>query len=416
MLMRRKPTAFYSRVPSRKARITQTGPEVSEQEAGILDGSAEALWNRIVKLYDTGVQPGMQLVVMRHGHKVINRAIGYARGNAPGEDRSNAAPMLLDTPNNVFSASKAVTAMLVHKLDELGALHIDDAVADYVPGFERHGKGNITIRQVLTHRSGLARLPADAFDLDLLSDPQAIRDLIIDAIPSSEIGGAPAYHALSGGFILGEVMRGASGRDPRDLLDEYIKKPLNLQWMDYGVSQDDVDKVALNACTGVMPKLIGLHMKRVLGLDYADAVDLSNDPRFLTALVPAGNLITTANDIARFYQCLLNGGELDGVSVFEQKTVRRAITPDGAGAGLDRTIGLPLRYSPGFMVGHRGVGLYGLNQHRSFGHLGLSSTITSAQPQTDTVISWITTGKPILGRHLPQMLGVLNGFNKIGRA
>lgn len=416
MLMRRKPTAFYSRVPSRKARVTQTGPEVSEQDAGILSGSVDALWRRIEKLYDTGVQPGMQLVVLRHGHRVINRAIGYARGNAPGEDRSNAAPMLLDTPNNVFSAAKAVTAMLVHKLDELGALHIDDAVADYVPGFERHGKGNITIRQVLTHRSGLARLPAEAFDLDLLADEQAIRDLIVDAIPSSEVGGAPSYHALSGGFILGEVMRGASGKDPRELLADYIKRPLGLEWMDYGVSEDDVHRVALNACTGVMPKLIGMHMKRILGLDYADAVDLSNDPRFLSALVPAGNLITTANDIARLYQCLLNGGELDGVRVFEQKTVRRAITPDGTGAGLDRTIGLPLRYSPGFMVGHRGVGLYGLNQHRTFGHLGLSSTITCAQPQTDTVIAWITTGKPILGRHLPQMLGVLKGFNEIGRA
>ena len=65
-------------------------------------------------------------------------------------------------------------------------------------------------------------------------------------------------------------------------------------------------------------------LRRALGVGFEHAAELSNDPRFLNGIVPAGNLVATANEMSRFYQLLLNGGELDGVRVFEPRTVRRA--------------------------------------------------------------------------------------------
>lgn len=401
-------------VPADLASVTDLGIEVPEGEARLRRGSVQALWSRLEALYRTGVQPGLQLCIRHRGKIVLNRALGHARGNEPGRRCHIPAPMRVATPINLFSAGKAVTAMLVHKLQELGHFNIDDRVAEYIPGFDRNGKQRITIRQLLTHRAGVPHLPKLAtlgFDLDLLSSTARVQELILDLKPHAEIGGVPAYHALSGGFILAEVIRRATKQDPRELLKTLIKDPLGAEWLDFGVQPEDVDKVALNAETGVLPQPIAWQMSRILGAPYSKAIEMSNDPRFLAAVVPSGNVITTAQDIASFYQCLLDGGRFDGRQVFAADTVQRAITPDRRHASLDRTIGIPIRYSPGFMVGHRGLGLYGWNRRSTFGHLGLSSTLTWARPDTGTVVALVTNGKPVLGPHLKEMLLLFAGLN-----
>lgn len=401
-----------SKVPRDLDRVTDRGPETPEQQVGLRRGSAEALWHRLRQLYATGVQPGLQLCVRHGGEVVLNRAIGHARGAEPGSDHADPEPMRIDTPINLFSAAKAVNAMLVHKLAELGHFRMDDRVAQYVPGFERHGKNRITIRQVLTHRAGLQRLPILAREdaLDVLADPKAVLELILDLVPA-RIGGAPAYHAVTGGFVLAEVMRRATGREPRALLTELIKQPLGAGWLDFGVAAADVDRVARNADTGFMPRPLAWQMANILGVPFGLAVELSNDPRFLTAVVPSANVISTAQDMAAFYQCLVDQGRFGGRRVFEPATVRRALAPDRPGATIDRVIGIPVRYSPGFMVGHRGLSLYGWNRQSTFGHLGLSSTFTWARRDTGTAVALITNGKPILGPHLRQMVGVFTGLN-----
>lgn len=403
-------------VPENLKAVTQIGDEVTDRHAGLHPGSAEALWQIIERLYARGVQPGLQMCVQHQGQRVLNRALGHAQGNAPGEKSDQPVPMLLNTPVSLFSAGKAVTAMLVHKLQELGKLDIDEPVAAYIPGFERHGKGNISIRQVMTHRAGLAQLPVpvlQAWNDGLLARPEAIIELMINAKPQRRAGGAPGYHAITGGNILAEVMRGATGRDPRELLQALIKQPLKLGWLDYGVSDAGLPKVAHNAVTGYTPAPIAWKLGRVIGGSFADVVDISNQPAFLKALLPSVNVLSTAQDMARLYQCLLNGGALDGVQVFAPETVTRAIAPDTPRGTLDRTIGIPIRYSAGFMVGHRGLGLYGLSRYSTFGHLGLSSTLTWARPDTGTVIALLTTGKPILGPHIAEMIAMFRGLNAL---
>lgn len=371
---------------------------------------ADALWERVGALYRTGMHPGIQVCIRHEGEVVVDRAIGHARGVRPGHrfDPDQAVPMRLDTPVNLFSAAKAVTAMTVHKLEELGALSIDDRVADHVPEFARHGKEEITLRQVLSHRAGIPTLPREAFDLDLLTDPESLDSLICDMQPSGATGGPPAYHAVVGGFVMEMVARHADGRSLRAVLDEEIRRPLELDRLAFGVDPVDVDLVADNVETGLrlLPPL-DMFMRRALGESWSHVLHLSNDPRFLTAVIPSGNVIVTARDIAAFYQCLLDGGELHGTRVFDEGTVARALEHQDEGTPVDRMLAIPMRYSPGFMLGAGQVSLYGWDHPRAFGHLGMSNLFTWADPDRALVVALLTTGKPVLGTHLvalPQLI------------
>ncbi|MGI9600329.1 MAG: serine hydrolase domain-containing protein [Acidimicrobiales bacterium] len=395
-------------VPRDLEAITVRGAESGDAD------SAEQIWGRVEDLYRTGVHPGIQVCIRHQGDVVVDRAIGHARGNRPGHrlDPDHAVPMELDTPVNLFSAAKAITAMLMHKLEEEGVLGLDDRVSDYVPGFGRHGKGDITIRQVLSHRSGTPSLPSEAFDLELLADPERIEAMLCDLEPSAMAGGPPAYHAVVGGFVMEAVAQRAAGRSLRDVLAVDIRDPLALTWFDLGVDEADAHKVAHNVETGFpLLKPLEMMMSRVLGTRWDHVLHLSNDPRFLTGIIPSGNVIVTANDAATFYQCLLNGGSINGVRVFKEDTIAGAIAHEGEGLPLDRQLFMPMRYSAGFMLGAEQASLYGWNHPRAFGHVGMSNLFTWADPDRDLVVALLTTGKPVLGPHivaLPRLISTIH--------
>lgn len=396
-------------VPDDLSSVTTVGEEAPHD-------ATEALWARIEALYRTGMHPGIQMCIRCGGEVVVHRSIGHARGVAPGRsmDRAEAVPIDLETPINLFSAAKAVTSMVMHKLEEQGVLDLDDPVAAHVPGFERHGKDEITIRQVLTHRAGIPSLPSHAFDLDLLADPDHLVELVCDLEPTRAPGGPPAYHAVTGGFVMELIARTATGRSLRDVLRTEVKEPLGLQWFDYGVADEDVDRVADNVITGFpLGPLMTRHFRRLLGRSWDEVIELSNDPRFLTGVIPSANVIVTAADIAAFYQCLVDGGVLDGVRLFEPESIARAVADsNGGGMSFDRMIGMPFRYGDaGFMHGTSSMSLYGWNHPQAFGHVGMSNSFTWADPDRELVVALLTTGKPIMGTHLlalPQLISEIH--------
>ncbi len=95
---------------------------------------------------------------------------------------------------------------------------------------------------------------------------------------------------------------------------------------------------------------------------------MSNDPRFLGAVVPSANVITTARDVAVFYQCVMDGGVFAGKRIFEGETVRRALDAPHDELVVDRMLGLPLRYASGFMLGSESISPYGWGRPNAFGH------------------------------------------------
>ncbi len=401
-------------VPENLDEVTERGPEVSPDSVGGSEEGIDELWGHIEAMYRTGMHPAVQVCVRRSGEVVLNRAIGYASGNCP--DDAPDAPkhqVGLETPINIFSASKAVTAMLVHKLISKGVLHLDDWVSDYIPEFARHGKERISIRHVLAHRSGVPNLPPGSLDLDLLNQPDQILELLCDAQLQSRPGRMLAYHAVTGGFILAEVMKRATGRDMRDLIRSEIADPLGLRWLNYGVEADETSEVAVNAFTGPPPPPpLSSILKRALGVSLRDVVDLSNDPRFLTGVLPSANIMTTADEMSTLFQCLLVGGVHHGERVFDRRSIRHAVA-EQSWWELDLTLLIPIRYGLGFMLGNKRLGPFGMDSERAFGHIGLSNIFCWADPERDLSVALLTTGKPIAAPHVIPMFSFINGVGRV---
>jgi CubicO group peptidase (beta-lactamase class C family) len=392
------------RIPDDLAAVTDHGPEAAPREAGTTRKAVDAIWERTEALYRSGVHPAIQICVRRDGAVALNRAIGHAHGNSPGNpEDARKVPITTQTPINLFSAAKAITAMLIHKLEERRVLHLDDRVSEFIPEFARHGKERITLRHVVAHRAGIPNLPPDSMNLELLGSPEKVIDLLCDLEPVSRPGRLLAYHTVSGGFLLAEVVRRVTGHSLRDLLAKEIREPLGLRWLHYGLPRSDVKHVAENAFTGPpIPPPLSTILTRALGTDLAHVCDMSNDPRFITGLIPSANLLTTAEDAAAFYQCLLDEGELDGVRIFEPRTVHHAIDEQSAWE-IDLTLGLPIAYSTGFMLGNHLLSMYGWNHPNAFGHVGLTNIFCWADPDRELAVAILTTGKPVLSLHTVRM-------------
>ena len=365
----------------------------------------ERVWDATQAIYATGVHPAISLCVRRHGVVVLNRAIGHARGNSP-QDPPDAPKLSVstETPFDIFSASKAITAMVIHKLDEKRVLHLEDRVCDFIPEFAKHGKDRITLRHLLAHKAGIPNLPPEAMDLDLLGQPEKVVEIMCDAELRSRPGRVLAYHAVSGGFVLAEVVRRATGDDIRTVLERELIAPLGYRWMRYGVRAEDLPLVARDAVTGPpVPWPISVILRNALGAEVEHVIELANDPRYLTGIVPSANIVTTASELCAFYQCLLDGGEQNGVRVLEPSTIRHA-TGESAWWEVDFTLGLPIRYGLGFMLGNRRVGLLGVDNELAYGHVGFSNIFSWADPERALSVALCTSGKPVLSLHAVRLV------------
>ncbi len=373
--------------------------EVSPIDVGLEPDAVDNIWAATLRWYRTGIHPAISICIRVRGEVILRRSIGYSHGGGPGDPEGTAKIKVTpETPFNVFSASKPMPAMIVHLLDQRHLLHLDDPVCEYIPEFAQHGKEWVTIRHVLTHRSGIPVIPDAALDLSYLEDihnREAIR-LLCEARPTSRAGGRLAYHAVTGGFLLGEIVRRITGKNIRSVVDEELCKPFGWRWMNFGVKRRDVDKVARSYFTGLplLPPL-GAFVHNMLGIDFVEAVELSNDPRYLMGVLPAANLMATADELCEFYQMLLEGGSLRGTRVFDARTVWRATSEQSYGE-LDFTLGIPLRYGMGFMLGGEWLSLYGFDSQHAFGHLGLTNIVAWADPQRHLSAAVMTSGKPVL--------------------
>ena len=404
------------RVPRSLESVTtiRPGVEVPPRELGVDPAAVADIWDAAERLYQSGIHPALALCVRHRGRVLLDRALGHRRGNAPDDPPD--APKELATPDTPFammSATKAVTAMIIHLLDEWNRLRVDDPVCEYLPAFRVESKRWITIRHVLAHRAGLPSPPSEALDLALLDDPDRIVQVLSTMPLTSRPGRQLAYHAITGGFILGEIVRRVTGGSIRALHDEAIRRPLDLRWMRYGADPADLPAIAVNAFTGfpVLPPVSQI-LRRALGVDFHEAIRISNDPRFICGVVPAASMVATADELCRFYELLLRGGELDGVRVFDPRTVRRA-TGEQSYLEFDFTLGFPLRYGAGFMLGGDYLSFYGPDTSHAFGHLGLTNVVAWADPEREVSAAFMTSGKPLFH---PALYWMWEMFRRIGTA
>jgi CubicO group peptidase (beta-lactamase class C family) len=307
-----------------------------------------------------------------------------------------------------------MTAMVVMSLMEDGVLDVDAPAVHYFPEFGRHGKDKICLRHLLNHTAGIEDMPKDLDREGFLENGRLSVETLAELRPKQAPGLKVAYHPMTSWLVLNEVIERVTGQDLRQLLKTKFLSPLGFERLNYGVPEEDISLVAKHAHTG--PPVISLMnrvFERTVGLDPG-LIELSNEPRFLTGLHPSANVIGTAFETARFMQMLLNGGELDGVRVLQEDTVRRAVT-EVTQSQIDGTFLMPVKYGLGTMVGGKLFSFFGMGTQGAFGHLGFSTVVVYADPRRDLCVALLNSGKPMLALGMLRWLWVLQRIALIVR-
>jgi CubicO group peptidase (beta-lactamase class C family) len=341
------------------------------------------------------VGAGFSLVV--DGQTVVDLWGGVA-------DATTGAPYTDDTLQLVFSTTKGATALCANLLAQRGELDIDAPVATYWPEFAQGGKGEIPVRWLLCHKAGLPYIDTHVELDDLLAWHPAVEALAAMA-PLWEPGSTHGYHAVTYGWLVGEVVRRITGRSLGTFFADEVAGPLGLDfWI--GLPDGQQARVAsltnhgLRAPTSATGGPAGEPAESFEGLVETVAKLLGPDSMLVKALggavsmpfvvegafnrhevraaeLPAANGVTNARSLARMYAATI--GPVDGVSIGplltpEQVTAASTTQTSGADACLvfETTFGLGYMTASPFSP-------YG--SPRSFGHAGAGGSVGFADPE-----------------------------------
>ena len=346
---------------------------------------------RLADLFDDhveiGLHHGAQLAVYEDGQEVFARA----GGTTGPEDEDDTRDMTTADKMVLFSCTKPLTAVCIHQLVEAGELDYDDTIRTYWPEFADadEPKGAVTVRHVLSHQGGFPVGPFDAQPEDW-TDWDAVVAAMEDVELQFEPGETAAYHPMNYGWVLGELLRRVTGQRIGAYLREHVTDPLGMDDTHLGLPPAEPDEVA--TLWGFEEFDRARDPERGLGGDNAGAAANFNREAAHRAEMPAASAVGTARDMARFYACLEQGGALDGTRILEESTVE-AMTTLQIHVEHDSTIGVARRYGLGVGLGGTATDSYGtLAPPSSFGHGGLGSSITWADPDAGLAVAYLTNG------------------------
>ena len=305
-----------------------------------------------------------QICVLWHGEVMLDEAIGCGK----------------DSLFWIFSASKTFMATLIYILAERDQVQLDEPVATYWPEFAQHGKSQITIRQVLQHRSGLVQAMSigDAF---AISNWDAFVHRVARSRPALTPGEGPAYQALSYGFILGEVVQRVTQCSVQEVLSKELLEPLGMHNTFLGLPDELWERHVPVSGNGPYGKLMAWVVNR-------RAVRCSVNP--------SAGISTTAADMAVFYQMLLSGGVAGSRRLLKASSIEEARTPSCSGE-FDRCAKKPIRWAQGFQLGGprsdpRFVSPIGATSSPlTYGHNGSNCCIAWADPTRQLAFAYLTS-------------------------
>ncbi|WP_437974933.1 serine hydrolase domain-containing protein [Sorangium sp. So ce295] len=302
-------------------------------------------------------------------------------------DAAKTVPWRFETIVNVFSATKGAVALCAHALAERRALDVDAPVAAAWPEFGAAGKGRVLVAQLLDHSAGLPALRAEPEE-GALYDWQAMTAALAAEEPFWEPGARHGYHAVTFGFLVGEVIRRASGQRVGAFLREAVAGPLGLDFH-IGTGAEHDGRIAEVPPTVASPNGLG----GAFGASFRDPASLTsmaftrprdlvtpglvNTARARRAEIPALNGHANARALARMYGALANGGALAGTArVLSPEAVEAALAERSA--GLDAVLLAESRFSLGFML-PSALRPFGRGP-RTFGHPGAGGALGFADP------------------------------------
>jgi CubicO group peptidase (beta-lactamase class C family) len=343
-----------------------------------------------------GVFPGGQLVVRRRGQLVIDEAVGVARGlrEEEGEVRKEFTP---EQRSCVFSAGKPLVGIAIAVLEERGTIDVERPVAVYWPEFARAGKGDITVLDVLLHRSGLYLREVER-DWRRFGDWDLIMSRIADSEPVFPQG-TLAYQPMGFGWILGEVVCRVTGKPIERFLQDDVLGSAGLDDLRLGIPAEEVPSLARSYWVDDKPPTLAGEV--MVGFEEAQ-----NSVEQLTAVLPGAGTVGTARALARFYAWLLEGTPTkQGGRLIGETVLARYVTPQNR--GTDRTVRFPMVLGRGFALGWFWPHPYGwMRTSACFGHAGNFSTLAWADPTTGCAIAAVTNGNRAPAKLVTRFAGI----------
>jgi CubicO group peptidase (beta-lactamase class C family) len=348
----------------------------------------------IDELVESGAERGVQVAVYRHGELVVDAVAGVA-------DPAAGRRVTAETPFYSYSVGKAAASTIAHLLAERGLFGYDTPVVELWPEFGAHGKHAVTVRHVLSHTAGVPGIPLDTTPEDLC-DWDRMCAAIADAQLWWEPGTKVGYHAYTFGYLVGEIVRRATGKPISQVLAEEVAAPLKVaDELYFGMPESEHGRLArLEDAEGgaeamsSMPE--DLPMFKAGPVTLFPTAMLGNRTDILAADIPAGGK-NSARAIARMYAALL--GEVDGVRLISPDRLRQATAV--AASGVDEIFGMPSSWALGYSVGLPGPTAFGVGgAGGSFAYgdttsgvaFGLAKNRLTADFNTATQIMQIVTG------------------------
>jgi CubicO group peptidase (beta-lactamase class C family) len=338
------------------------------------DGTWDPGFDEVVTTLEAQVAEhggGAAVCVYHRGKPVVDVWTGAAD--------TNGTPWRSDSIAVSYSTTKGVTSTALHICADRDLLDYDDRVADHWPEFAQNGKDAITIRQVLCHEAGLYDVASFLERPEQILDWDAVIAGLEHMTPAFEPGTNNAYHAVTFGFLVGEIVRRVSGLGITEFVRREIAEPLRLDGCYVGLPRDQFDRLVVTIPAPDAGDLardasalvrIAEQMGMTLRPDLIAAalpaalLEAHDDPAWIEQPMPSGNGCFTARSLARMYACLAAGGELDGVRLVSEETVDRAMEPQNDRPDL--ILGFPMQWR----LGYHGVVTSAGVLPRAFGHNG----------------------------------------------
>ncbi len=352
---------------------------------------------------------GASVAVVVAGQPVVNLWAGWA-------DTARTQLWRADTLTNVWSTTKAMTSVAAHILVDRGELDVDAPVARYWPEFAAAGKADIPVRLIMNHQSGLAGLTAP-LSLQDYYDWDKITGLLAAQEPIWEPGTASGYHAMTFGFLVGELIRRISGQSPGRFFASEIAGPLGA---DFHIGLPESE---LSRCSELQGLRLSESEQAAMARAYANAHpaataallnpsltgDEANDDDWRMAELPAANGHGTAQALVTVLGTLVDGSN----RLISEKTLRAACV--GQGRFTDLVLGVPLEFGLGFGLSGRD-GHYGPNP-AAFGHDGFGGSAAGADPENGIAFAYVMNR---MGMNLvddPRKMAVIDGvYQSVGNA
>jgi CubicO group peptidase (beta-lactamase class C family) len=342
---------------------------------------------------------GMAVAVYHHGELVVDAWTGVR--TAAGD------PWERDTMATCFSTTKGVVATIVHRLVDRGLLDYDVPVATYWPEFAAAGKEQITLRHLLTHQSAMHDVRRLAESTEELLQWDLMVERLAAAAPVWEVGVRSGYHALTYGWLVGEVIRRVTGSTINDAFQREVVEPLGLDGgMFVGAPASVRDRIAIPATnTAKLARtfkmsswLTRFDQFRPLydAMVVDDYIDVSLTPRIHDAEIPAANGVFTARSLARMYSALASPDAFDGepfisrTALATATTIQRQLGADGRQrsgekVGRDAVIGFPMRWRLGYHGAFTSAGIL----PQGFGHFGFGGSGAWADPESGLAVAMV---------------------------